>query len=172
MKNFLIVDGYNIINAWDILRELRETNLEAARDKLIEILLNFVGYSGYQLILVFDAHEVKGGQRHIESRGSAQILYTKEGETADSVIERLSHELVEEGQRVYVATSDWAQQRIIFGKGAYRKSARELWLEISEANDKMKREYVENPLERRRSMLLNRIDDAVREKLEKIRRQE
>lgn len=125
MIDLLIVDGYNILNAWPELAKLSQTSLEHSRDKLIEILANWRGFCGNQVILVFDAHQVRGGVQVTEEIDGIQVIYTPEGMTADQMIERLVQKLPE-GLAVYVATSDYVEQRLIFGKGAYRLPAREL----------------------------------------------
>lgn len=123
--NYLIVDGYNIIFAWNDLKELAGTNIDSAKDKLIEKLANYQGYKGCKLILVFDAYRVHGGRENVIKNGNMWIVYTKEAETADQYIAKTSHELVKNAN-VRVATSDALVQMIIFGSGAARVSAREL----------------------------------------------
>jgi|SRR5690625_3519151 len=125
----LVVDGYNIIGAWEELKRLKAISIEAARDRLIELLADYQSFSGQQVIIVFDAYHVPG----IETRQTTynlQIIYTRENETADECIERLVPTLMNVDTKVYVATSDYTEQRIIFGKGALRKSARELYLDL------------------------------------------
>ena len=139
---YLLVDGYNIIFAWDDLRKLAEESLDLARTRLINILCNFQGFRRCELILVFDAYKVPGNDREIEKAGGISIVYTKEHETADAYIEKVSHELVK-NHRVRVATSDGAEQVIILGNGALRVSASELLEEVTEA-EKAIRAYIEN----------------------------
>lgn len=131
-EDILIVDGYNIINAWPELIKLKNENFEHARDKLLNILANFCGLSGYLAIVVFDAHLVKKGIGRKASQGGIEVIFTREGETADSCIERLVS-LLPRQARITVATSDWAQQRLVMGQGALRLSARELLNSIEEA---------------------------------------
>ena len=138
---YLLVDGYNIIFAWDELRKTAEESLDLARNRLINILCNFQGYKRYEVILVFDAYKVPGDTREVEKSGGISIVYTKEHETADAYIEKVSHELVKE-HRVRVATSDGAEQVIILGNGALRMSATELLEEVTEA-EKAIRDYIE-----------------------------
>ena len=92
-KQYLLVDGYNIIFAWDFLKELSEVNLEAARGKLMDILCNYQGFTGYTLIVVFDAYKVKGNPGEIFKYHNIHVVYTKEAETADQYIEKTTHEL-------------------------------------------------------------------------------
>ena len=127
--DYLLVDGYNIIFAWQELKELADINIDSARDKLIEKLANYQGYKGCKLILVFDAYKVKGGKENVIKQGDMWIVYTKEAETADRYIAKASLELTGKGM-VRVATSDALIQMIIFGSGAIRTSARELEAEV------------------------------------------
>ena len=127
--DYLLVDGYNIIFAWQELKELADINIDSARDKLIEKLANYQGYKGCKLILVFDAYKVKGGKENVIKQGDMWIVYTKEAETADRYIAKASLELTDKGM-VRVATSDALIQMIIFGSGAVRTSARELEAEV------------------------------------------
>lgn len=127
--DYLLVDGYNIIFAWQELKELADINIDSARDKLIEKLANYQGYKGCKLILVFDAYKVKGGKENVIKQGDLWIVYTKEAETADCYIAKASLELTGKGM-VRVATSDALIQMIIFGSGAVRTSARELEAEV------------------------------------------
>ena len=132
-QEYLIVDGYNIIFAWDELKSLAKTSLDAARTALIEILSNYQGYRRCKVIAVFDAYKIKGGQRRTEKHGSINVVFTKEAETADTYIERLSYEM--NGRyRVRVATSDRQEQIIALGNGAFRLSAAELKAEVERTN--------------------------------------
>lgn len=127
--DYLLVDGYNIIFAWQELKELADINIDSARDKLVEKLANYQGYRGCKLILVFDAYKVRGGKENVIKQGDMWIVYTKEAETADRYIAKASLELTGKGL-VRVATSDALIQMIIFGSGAVRTSARELEAEV------------------------------------------
>ena len=120
---YLLVDGYNIIFAWDELNALSKESLEAARHKLMDILCNYQGYQKCNLILVFDAYRVPGSPGSIEQYHNIHVVYTKEAETADMFIERVTHE-IGKNRRVRVATSDGMEQIIILGHGALRVSAR------------------------------------------------
>ncbi|MCM1271718.1 MAG: NYN domain-containing protein, partial [Ruminococcus flavefaciens] len=138
--DYLLVDGYNIIFAWDELKKIAEENLDAARGELINMMCNYQGFAGCELILVFDAYKVKGKFREIEKYLNINIVYTKESETADTYIERVSHEL-SKNHRVRVATSDGIEQMIILGNGAMRISASEFH-ERYRASQKAIREYI------------------------------
>ena len=120
---YLLVDGYNIIFAWDELNALSKESLDAARRKLMDILCNYQGYQKCVLILVFDAYRVPGSPGAIEQYHNIHVVYTKEAETADMFIERVTHE-IGKSRRVRVATSDGMEQVIILGHGALRVSAR------------------------------------------------
>ena len=123
LPEYLLVDGYNIIFAWDELNALAKDSLEAARHKLMDILCNYQGYQKCNLILVFAAYRVPGSPGSIEQYHNIHVVYTKEAETADMFIEHVTHE-IGKGRRVRVATSDGMEQIIILGHGALRVSAR------------------------------------------------
>lgn len=124
----LVVDGYNIIGAWDELTAIKRINIGHARDRLIEMLAEYQAYTGDRVIIVFDAHFVSGSESKLKAF-DVEVIYTKENETADECIERLVTDVKNICNQVYVATSDYTEQRVIFGRGALRKSARELSIE-------------------------------------------
>ncbi len=128
-RQYLLVDGYNIIFSWKELNELSKENLEAARTKLMDILCNYQGFKGCELILVFDAYKVKGNPGEVSKYHNINVVYTKEAETADMYIEKVTHEIGKK-HNVTVATSDGLEQMIVIGSGAYRMSAREFEQEI------------------------------------------
>lgn len=128
---YLLVDGYNIIFAWEELNKLARENLDAARSRLINILCNYRGFKSCNLILVFDAYRVKGRHREVEEISNISVIYTKEAETADMYIEKTAHTLTRD-YRVRVATSDNVEQIIIMGSGAVRVSASEFLAEVTE----------------------------------------
>lgn len=140
--DYLLVDGYNIIFAWEDLKKIADDNLDAARGELINRMCNYQGYDGSELILVFDAYRVKGKHREVEKYCNINIVYTKESETADSYIERVTHEL-SKNHRVRVATSDGIEQMIILGNGAMRISATE-FRKRYEAAERSIREYIDS----------------------------
>ena len=133
-KEYLLVDGYNIIYASKELSNLAATDLKAARDALVDILHNFQGFRREKVLLVFDAYRVPGGKEHVEEKGELVIIYTKEAETADQYIEKAAHEISKK-YRVTVATSDAIEQVIVMGSGAIRLSARDFWLEVERTGD-------------------------------------
>ena len=128
---YLLVDGYNIIFAWDELKAIARENLDAARKALCDILCNYQGYRKCRVILVFDAYKVKGGQGSVEKYHNIRLVYTKEAETADAYIERATYEIGKH-HRVRVATSDGPEQLIILGHGALRLSASAFRAEVEE----------------------------------------
>ncbi len=131
-EEYLLVDGYNVIFAWDNLKKLSEGNLDAARNTLINILCNYQGYKKCELILVFDAYKVKGSHREVERVNNISVVYTKEAETADMYIEKTSHKLAE-NHKVRVVTSDGMEQLIILGNGALRISSQGFYEEVKQA---------------------------------------
>lgn len=131
---YLLVDGYNVIFSWDELKELSKENIDSARNVLINILCNYQGYKKCEVILVFDAYKVKGSTREVEKVNNINIVYTKEAETADMYIEKVSHKLAK-NHKVRVVTSDALEQLIILGNGALRVSSREFLLEIQQAQE-------------------------------------
>jgi len=130
---YLLVDGYNIIFAWEELKALAADNIESARNALIEILANYQGFQKCEVILVFDAYKVKQYPGSVVKHGGIYVVYTKEAETADAYIEKTTYELGKK-HRVRVATSDRLEQMIILGHGAVRVSAREFHEEIERVN--------------------------------------
>ena len=128
-EEYVLVDGYNIIHAWDELREIAKDNLDAARHVLMDRLCNYQGYKNCALILVFDAYRVPQGLGAVEKYHNIHIVYTKEAETADQYIERVTYALGKR-RRVRVATSDGLEQLIILGHGAQRIPASEFHEEV------------------------------------------
>lgn len=141
--DFLLVDGYNILFAWDELKELARTSLDAARHVLMNLLCNYQGYRGCTLILVFDAYKVPQGLGSVEKYHNIHIVYTRQAETADQYIERLSFEL-RGRRRVRVATSDNLEQLIILGHGAERISAQHFHDEVYTAQAEIERILAQN----------------------------
>ena len=134
---YLLVDGYNIIFAWDELNALSKESLDAARHKLMDILCNYQGFQKCVLILVFDAYRVPGSPGSIEQYHNIHVVYTKEAETADMFIERVTHE-IGRNRRVRVATSDGMEQIIILGHGALRVSARMFHEEVQDVEKQIR----------------------------------
>ncbi len=138
--DYLLVDGYNIIFAWEELAKLAAAGLDMARGALMDILCNYKGFAGCEVILVFDAYKVAGGAQRVERYHNIRVVYTREAETADMFIERATYELGKRAGRhgrVRVATSDGAEQMIILGHGALRVPARALYAEVQAANGRI-----------------------------------
>lgn len=147
-EEFLLVDGYNIIFAWDELKELADRNIDSARDKLMDILCNYQGYKKCQLMVVFDAYRVKGHDTEVSEYHNIFVVYTKEAETADSYIEKFAHKNSNKYD-ITVATSDRLEQMIIMGQGCRALSARSLLEEVTIAVKELRNELdVHNPKEK------------------------
>lgn len=167
---YLLVDGYNIIFAWDELKKLSEDNLELARDKLVHIMKNYQGVKGCNVIVVFDAYLVKGNKGSVEKDGNIYIVYTKEAETADNYIEKTATYLSQDKtNKIKVATSDYLEQVIIIGRGAVRMSATDLKRDVAAANKGI-REHIEMSRPVKNNMLLDNLDPETAAWLEEFRR--
>lgn len=140
-KEYLLVDGYNIIFAWEELRDLAEANIDGARGRLMDILGNYQGIKKCTVILVFDAYKVEGFPGEVQRYHNIYVVYTKEAETADQYIEKTAHEIGRK-YHVTVATSDGTEQVIIRGQGCSLLSAKELREEIELANQELRGEYL------------------------------
>ena len=160
-KQCLLVDGYNIIHAWEELALLAKDNLDAARNRLIDILSSYQGYRKCLLILVFDAYKVKDNIGSMTYNGSIYIVYTKTAQTADAYIEKATHEMNEDYQ-VRVATSDFLEQLIISGQQALRISAREFEKEVAFVCETGMKEY-----ESKQKRIGHRMLEGLREANEK-----
>jgi predicted RNA-binding protein with PIN domain len=167
-KEFLIVDGYNIIGDWPELQKLKDISLEDARDRLIELLAEYQSFSGIKVLLVFDAYYVPGlGGKYEHSK--LRIYYTKEKETADELIERLVTEHVGRRKQIYVATSDMTEQNVIFGKGAFRIPASELLVKVRHAKREIDNK-IEQDTSRRRNTFDSKLSSEMKDLFEKWRR--
>lgn len=142
-EDYVIVDGYNVIFAWDTLRELSEHNIDSARGKLMDILSNYQGYMNCKLIVVFDGYKVKDNKGERIPYDDIEVVYTKEGETADAHIEKLTHELARK-HKVTVVTSDGLEQIVTMGQGAIRMSSRDFKLEVERVNEHLRENYLKN----------------------------
>ena len=142
-EDYVIVDGYNVIFAWDTLRELSEHNIDSARGKLMDILSNYQGYMNCKLIVVFDGYKVKDNKGERFPYDDIEVVYTKEGETADAHIEKLTHELARK-HKVTVVTSDGLEQIVTMGQGAIRMSSRDFKLEVERVNEHLRENYLKN----------------------------
>lgn len=146
-EKYLLVDGYNIIFAWEELKQLATDNIDSARDKLMDILSNYQGSRKGELIIVFDAYRVKGHSTEIFDFHNIHVVYTKEAETADAYIEKFAHE---NGQKydVTVATSDHLEQIIITGAGCSLMSARELYEDVMRLEEEVREKLSMQKMER------------------------
>lgn len=142
-EDYVIVDGYNVIFAWDTLRELSEHNIDSARGKLMDILSNYQGYMNCKLIVVFDGYKVKDNKGERFPYDDIEVVYTKEGETADAHIEKLTHELARK-HKVTVVTSDGLEQIVTMGQGAIRMSSRDFKAEVERVNEHLRENYLKN----------------------------
>lgn len=166
-KEYLLVDGYNIIFAWEELNKLAQVNMDAARGCLQDVLCNYQGIKKCELILVFDAYKVEGFSGEIQKYHNIHVVYTKEAETADQYIEKVAHEI---GRKylVTVATSDGTEQVIIRGQGCHLLSAKELKEEVEFANKELRQYYSENTsLER--NYLFQYLDKDTARQMEEVR---
>lgn len=164
VKEYLFVDGYNIINSWESLKEKQKISLEDARDSLLEILADYHHYSGIEIIVVFDAHLVKGNSGKEFTYKGIDVVFTKELETADHYIERTLDSLGRI-KRIRVATSDWLEQQMVLSRGGTRISARELEVEIYNARQMIKRRKKINNT--KNNVYLGKLDDSIIDKLDK-----
>ncbi|WP_079513644.1 NYN domain-containing protein [Rossellomorea marisflavi] len=167
--DILLVDGYNIIGAWHELNELKKKDLSAARDRLVEQMAEYQGYTGYRVIVIFDAYYVQGIARKYNNY-KVEVIFTKENETADERIEKLAIELNNIKTQIHVATSDFTEQWAIFGQGALRKSARELLNEVNAIGKKIEKK-VRNSTDRKPPTKIP-LSNEVAEIFEKWRRGE
>ena len=166
-KEYLLVDGYNIIFAWEDLKELAAVNIDGAREKLMDILCNYQGFKKSTLILVFDAYKVKGNPGSVETYHNIHVVYTKEAETADQYIEKTVHEIGRK-YRVTVATSDQLEQVIILGQGGQRMSARELLEDVIEVSHQI-RETARKKRSSDKNYLFDHLDEETAARMERIR---
>lgn len=166
-KEYLLVDGYNIIFAWEELNELAQVNMDAARGCLQDVLCNYQGIKKCELILVFDAYKVEGFSGEIQKYHNIHVVYTKEAETADQYIEKVAHEI---GRKylVTVATSDGTEQVIIRGQGCHLLSAKELKEEVEFANKEL-RQYYSEDTSLERNYLFQYLDKDIARQMEEVR---
>ena len=165
-ESFVIIDGYNVIYAWNELRELANENIDSARDKLIDIICNYQGAKCVNVIVVFDAYRLKGFIGEEKTINNIKIVFTKEDETADAYIERLAHSM---GRKydVTVVTSDGLEQLTALSQGCRILSATELKTEIEMANAVLKEKMSDNIIEK--NYLLDNISDEVAQFIDKIK---
>ena len=167
IKEYLLVDGYNIIFAWEDLNELSKINIESARNKLMDRLSNYQGYKKMTLILVFDAYKVKGNPGSVMKYHNIYVVYTKEAETADQYIEKTVHEIGRKYQ-VTVATSDALEQVIILGQGGNRLSAANLLEEVEEVEAEISKK-VQKKTSKEKNYLFDHLDEEMADLMEEVR---
>src|SRR5699024_279356 len=163
----LLVDGYNMIRAWEELKVLKDSDLEQARILLIEKMAEYQAYRKRKVIIVFDAYEVRGVENKLE-KNKIEVIFTKENETADQCIERLVKEYKNARTKVFVATSDYTEQRTIFAQGAFRMSARELDIELKNIQSEIDLDIKEHKQKKMKGTIP--LDDSVLQVFEKWRR--
>ncbi|GAA0071941.1 NYN domain-containing protein [Clostridium sardiniense] len=165
----IFIDGYNVLNSWPNLKDLKNISFDGARNKLVDILHNYGSYNDCKVILVFDGHKVAGNiENKEEINKNLSIVFTKDGETADAYIEKEVHSI---GRRyeVYVVTSDWLEQQTIFQRGAVRMSSLEFYNEVIGLENKI-RIKAEHNMNSQKNNLGDNIDEDVLNKLEELRR--
>ena len=162
-----MVDGYNIIFAWDELEQIASTSLASARLRLCDILCDYQGITGKVVIVVFDAHMVEGNLGAVEEYHNITVVYTKEAETADNYIEHRAQEL-SKAHKITVATSDSLEQIIILSRGAMRMSAKDLLENIKQVKAQIKEQYLDvQPV--KNNPLYGLLDEETTKKLDAMR---
>ena len=161
------MDGYNIIHAWEDLKELAKVNIEAARGRMMDILCNYQGFKRCTVILVFDAYNVEGDILEIQKYHNIHVVYTKEAETADQYIEKVVHEIGRK-YHVTVATSDGVEQVVTLGQGGTLISAREFLEEVRYVEAAI-REEARARRESVKTYLFDQVDEELARKMEKVR---
>lgn len=169
MNRYLLIDGYNVMNTWSKQEGMEFLNLEEAREKLIQELVDYKCYTGEKVCIVFDAYLVKGNLGSKMDVEGVEVVYTKENQTADAYIEKKVEELLKDRRnRVRVATSDRLEQQMILGSGATRISARELVMELKTVRKEIIKKTEET--KENKMALGDRIDERILETLEKWRK--
>ena len=167
MKPILYVDGYNVIGAWP-QAEREQWPLDESRDRLIHLLEDYAGYSGQEVVLVFDGHHSDRPLSTVETRPGLTLVYTRHGQTADQYIEHACGRLPVY-REARVATSDHLEQTMILGRGATRLSSRELWRELSQTRSSGHAKHA-TAIPETRTSLFSGLSEEQRERLERIRR--
>lgn len=167
MEEYLLVDGYNVIFAWEDLKELARVNIEGARNKLMDVLCNYQGFKKCNLILVFDAYKVQGQELGVQKYHNIYVVYTKEAETADQYIEKVVHEIGRK-YHVTVATSDNVEQVVTLGQGGKLLSARDLRTEVEEVQRQIREEYLNRP-QKGKNYLFDYLDEEISGQMEEVR---
>lgn len=164
----LFVDGYNVINCWPNLNKIKEYSFSGAREKLEDILINYASFNNCKVYLVYDAHMVAGNVEKIHSDKYINVVFTKDGETADQFIEKMVNNLGRKSE-VMVVTSDWLEQQTIFQRGAMRMSSLEFYHDVLKSEEKIRKKTKSN-YAKDRNLLEDSISEDVLKKLENMRR--
>lgn len=166
--HYTIVDGYNVIGQSKTLTELAQISLEEARKSLLLDLVNYAARQHSELICVFDAYDVKRTET-VEYFHGIKVIYSKENETADAVIERLVYQLYDKHiTRITVVTSDLSEQHTIFGSGALRMPSREFLRMLADDQDDLKKEL--DTMKTSQPRIRITMDESIKEQLERLRR--
>jgi len=164
LRRILIIDGYNVINAWDELKKLAEEQLELARERLNSMISEYTQYSGFNTIIVYDAYRVKNSESRQEKIKNLEIIFTKENETADTYIERFITDLgPKKFLDITVATDDISEQNIVAGKGGNRISTRQLYIDVINAKVKIDSKVQQTKISKK-----NTLEDFISDDIAKI----
>lgn len=166
--DYILVDGYNVLNSWEEVKKYKDDDFEFARHKLVDMLCDFASFKAVKIIVVFDAHKQAGGIERKENYKGIEIIYTKEGEIADCYIERTVH-LLSKKHKIGVVTFDNLEQSLILQLGAIRITPIEFLDQIKRIGKNIKEKTKLNYVEER-NLLENCITEDILEKLEKMRR--
>ena len=164
LRRILIIDGYNVINAWNELKKLAEEQLELARERLNLMISEYTQYSGFNTIIVYDAYRVKNSESRQEKIKNLEIIFTKENETADTYIERFITDLgPKKFLDITVATDDISEQNIVAGKGGNRISTRQLYIDVINAKVKIDSKVQQTKISKK-----NTLEDFISDDIAKI----
>ena len=169
MLRFIFIDGYNVINSWPNLKEIKEYNYGQARKDLLDTLQNYSSFNQCKIYLVYDAHKVKGNIEKQEEMGGVTVVFTKDGETADSFIEKKVNDIGKKVE-VTVVTSDNLEQQTIFQRGATRMSSLDFYNEVLIINQKIRKKAEKCMIGNKKNLLGDRLEEDVWIKLEEMRR--
>ena len=166
MREYLIIDGYNIINSWTDLFDLGHISMEDARKKLLDLLSDYQGYSGRRIVVVFDAHKVREGLGSLDIHDKIKVIFTRENQTADNFIERFVKNYGA-GKIIRVATADYLEQKTVLQKGGFRMTPSELKIEVLGAKNNPENKKLKT---KERDFLENRLSGEQRSVFEALRR--
>jgi len=170
VRQYLILDGYNVINGWDKMQDIAKVSLDGAREALIDEMAEYGKFKGIDIMIVFDAYRIKGEKNRKEIIKGVKVVFTKEKETADSYIESLIKDLAKGRNKVSVVTNDWAEQQIILGSGGTRITVRELVLDLQLAKGKIRSsKNVQKKITS--NTIQSNMDREILRKLEKFRKE-